>query len=120
MYLVNDEGERLRLSIGLEARNLWLFYKKVPHIDPEMGLFGSAANGQGVKDLPDSLWVILGEDVPSQMMVSWGLSEVLVYLTHLEQLGEAARRATEELARERAKALFGASRSAGLAPRPLA
>ena len=37
------------LSIGLEGRNLWLFYKKVPHIDPNTGLFGSAANGQGVE-----------------------------------------------------------------------
>jgi glyoxylase-like metal-dependent hydrolase (beta-lactamase superfamily II) len=33
--------------------------------------------------------VLLGEDVPSQMMVSWGLSEVLCYLRHLERLGEA-------------------------------
>jgi TonB-linked SusC/RagA family outer membrane protein len=37
------------LSVGLEGRNLWLFYKKVPHIDPEVGLFGSAANGQGIE-----------------------------------------------------------------------
>ena len=33
--------------------------------------------------------VLVGEDAPSQMMVSWGLSEVLCYLTHLERLGEA-------------------------------
>ncbi|MHB1168355.1 MAG: SusC/RagA family TonB-linked outer membrane protein [Longimicrobiales bacterium] len=37
------------LSIGVEGRNLWLFYKKVPHIDPETGLFGSASNGQGIE-----------------------------------------------------------------------
>ena len=37
------------LSVGFEARNLWLFYKKVPHIDPEVGLFGSASEGQGVE-----------------------------------------------------------------------
>lgn len=37
------------LSVGFEARNLWLFYKKVPHIDPETGLFGSASNGQGIE-----------------------------------------------------------------------
>lgn len=36
-------------TIGFEARNLWLFYKKVPHIDPEVGQFGSAANGQGIE-----------------------------------------------------------------------
>jgi glyoxylase-like metal-dependent hydrolase (beta-lactamase superfamily II) len=33
---------------------------------------------------------LVGEEAPSQMMVSWGLSEVLCYLTHLERLGEAA------------------------------
>jgi glyoxylase-like metal-dependent hydrolase (beta-lactamase superfamily II) len=33
---------------------------------------------------------LVGEEAPSQMMVSWGLSEVLCYLTHLEGLGEAA------------------------------
>jgi glyoxylase-like metal-dependent hydrolase (beta-lactamase superfamily II) len=32
---------------------------------------------------------IFGEDVPSQMMVSWGLSEVLCYLAHLKRLGQA-------------------------------
>jgi TonB-linked SusC/RagA family outer membrane protein len=37
------------VSVGVEGRNLWLFYKKVPHIDPETGLFGSAANGQGIE-----------------------------------------------------------------------
>ena len=37
------------LSIGLEGSNLFLFYKKVPHIDPETGLFGSASNGQGIE-----------------------------------------------------------------------
>jgi hypothetical protein len=37
------------VSVGLEGRNLWLFYKKVPHIDPETGQFGSAANGQGIE-----------------------------------------------------------------------
>ncbi len=37
------------MSIGVEGRNLFLFYKKIPHIDPETGLFGSAANGQGIE-----------------------------------------------------------------------
>jgi glyoxylase-like metal-dependent hydrolase (beta-lactamase superfamily II) len=32
---------------------------------------------------------LVGEEAPGQMMVSWGLSEVLCYLTHLERLGEA-------------------------------
>jgi glyoxylase-like metal-dependent hydrolase (beta-lactamase superfamily II) len=34
---------------------------------------------------------LLGDEAPSQMMVSWGLSEVLCYLRHLELLGEATR-----------------------------
>jgi len=33
---------------------------------------------------------VLGDDVPSQVKVSWGLSEVLVYLAHLERQGAAA------------------------------
>jgi glyoxylase-like metal-dependent hydrolase (beta-lactamase superfamily II) len=34
---------------------------------------------------------LLGVDAPGQMMVSWGLSEVLCYLRHLELRGEVAR-----------------------------
>jgi hypothetical protein len=41
------------LSVGVEGRNLWLFYKKVPHIDPDTGQFGSASNGQGIE------WLVL-------------------------------------------------------------
>lgn len=37
------------VSIGVEARNLFLLYSEVPHIDPETGLFGSASNGQGIE-----------------------------------------------------------------------
>jgi TonB-linked SusC/RagA family outer membrane protein len=37
------------LTIGVEGRNLLMFYKKVPHIDPEVGLFGSASNGAGIE-----------------------------------------------------------------------
>ena len=37
------------LTVGFEARNLFLLYKKIPHIDPEVGLFGSASDGQGVE-----------------------------------------------------------------------
>jgi glyoxylase-like metal-dependent hydrolase (beta-lactamase superfamily II) len=33
---------------------------------------------------------MLGADVPNPMMLSWGLSETLCYLRHLEQLGEAS------------------------------
>ena len=37
------------VSVGLEGRNLLLLYSKIPHIDPETGLFGSASNGQGIE-----------------------------------------------------------------------
>jgi TonB-linked SusC/RagA family outer membrane protein len=37
------------LTLGLEGRNLLILYKKVPHIDPEVGLFGSASNGAGIE-----------------------------------------------------------------------
>lgn len=37
------------LTVGVEARNLFLLYKEVPHIDPETGLFGSASDGQGIE-----------------------------------------------------------------------
>jgi glyoxylase-like metal-dependent hydrolase (beta-lactamase superfamily II) len=33
---------------------------------------------------------LVGEEAPGEMMVSWGLSEVLCYLRHLEVRGEAA------------------------------
>jgi glyoxylase-like metal-dependent hydrolase (beta-lactamase superfamily II) len=39
---------------------------------------------------------LLGVEAPSQMMVSWGLSEVLCYLGHLERSGEATRVEGEE------------------------
>lgn len=37
------------MTVGLEGRNLLLLYKKVPHIDPEVGLFGSASEGAGIE-----------------------------------------------------------------------
>jgi TonB-linked SusC/RagA family outer membrane protein len=37
------------LSVGVEGRNLALLYSKVPHIDPEANLFGSATDGFGVE-----------------------------------------------------------------------
>jgi len=35
--------------------------------------------------------ILLGDPDPSPMMVNWGLSETLVYLRHLERLGEAEK-----------------------------
>jgi hypothetical protein len=42
---------------------------------------------------------LFGEDAPRQLMVSWGLSEVLCYLRHLELRGEAAPVEGEDPAR---------------------
>ena len=38
-----------RISIGLEARNPFLLYSAIPHIDPETNLFGSANDGAGIE-----------------------------------------------------------------------
>ena len=38
-----------QLTVGVEGRNLALLYSKVPHIDPENGLFGSGADGFGIE-----------------------------------------------------------------------
>ena len=37
------------ISVGLEARNPFLLYSKIPHIDPETNLFGSANDGAGIE-----------------------------------------------------------------------
>ena len=39
--------------------------------------------------------ILLGDPNPSPMMVTWGLSETLAYLDHLERLDEARRVDTE-------------------------
>lgn len=44
------------LSVGFEGRNLWLIDAKIPHIDPEVNLFGTATVGEGVEfyNIPSS------------------------------------------------------------------
>ena len=37
------------ISIGLEARNVALLWSRVPHIDPELNLFGSGSAGFGIE-----------------------------------------------------------------------
>lgn len=37
------------VSFGVEGRNLWIIDAKVPHIDPEVNLFGSVGVGEGVE-----------------------------------------------------------------------
>jgi hypothetical protein len=37
------------LEVGFEARNLWLIKSYVPHVDPEVNLFGAASLGEGVE-----------------------------------------------------------------------
>lgn len=36
-------------SLGVEGRNLWLIDSKIPHIDPEVNLFGTGSVGEGVE-----------------------------------------------------------------------
>ena len=49
----------------------------------------AAADGAGTPF--EIVPAIVGEDAPEQMRVSWGLSEVLCYLRHLEVMGEPVR-----------------------------
>jgi hypothetical protein len=37
------------ISLGVEARNVAILYSTIPHIDPEVNLFGSANDGAGVE-----------------------------------------------------------------------
>jgi len=37
------------VSFGLEGRNLWIIDAKIPHIDPEVNLFGTGSIGEGVE-----------------------------------------------------------------------
>jgi glyoxylase-like metal-dependent hydrolase (beta-lactamase superfamily II) len=46
------------------------------------------AGADGARTPFEIVPAIVGEDAPEQMRVSWGLSEVLGYLRHLEALGE--------------------------------
>ena len=49
------------------------------------------AIADGPKTPFDVVPEILDAELPTPMMVSWGLSEALCYLRHLERRGEAAR-----------------------------
>jgi TonB-linked SusC/RagA family outer membrane protein len=37
------------VSVGFEARNLWLIHSNVPHIDPELSMFSTSEVGSGVE-----------------------------------------------------------------------
>lgn len=37
------------VDLGIEGRNLWLIKSHIPHIDPEVNLFGPSAIGEGVE-----------------------------------------------------------------------
>ena len=37
------------ISVGFEARNLWLIKSNVPHIDPEASIFGPSSVGSGIE-----------------------------------------------------------------------
>ncbi|MEL6122474.1 MAG: hypothetical protein AAFR14_02030, partial [Bacteroidota bacterium] len=46
---VLDKTPFAGISIGVEARNPFLLYSEIPHIDPETNLFGSANDGAGIE-----------------------------------------------------------------------
>jgi len=58
-----------------------------------------AAMADGPRTPYEIVPLLVGEEAPSDMMVSWGLSEVLCYLRHLEVRGEAAPLDGEDPAR---------------------
>ena len=58
---------------------------------------------------------LVGDEAPSEMIVSWGLSEVLCYLRHLEARGEAGALDGAEPARW-AVAVSQGERSRGACP----
>jgi hypothetical protein len=47
-----------------------------------------AAASDGARTPFEIVPAVVGADAPEQMRVSWGLSEVLCYLRHLEALGQ--------------------------------
>jgi glyoxylase-like metal-dependent hydrolase (beta-lactamase superfamily II) len=49
-----------------------------------------AAIGTGPKTPYEVVPAMLDSDMPTGMMLNWGLTETLCYLRHLERLGEAA------------------------------
>jgi hypothetical protein len=44
------------LELGLEGRNLWIIDSHVPHIDPEVNMFGAQSLGEGAEyfNIPSS------------------------------------------------------------------
>jgi glyoxylase-like metal-dependent hydrolase (beta-lactamase superfamily II) len=55
----------------------------------------SALRGGGPKTPFEIVPTLLGDPNPSPLMFTWGLSEALAYLDHLERLGEVSRVDTE-------------------------
>lgn len=45
--LLNKTNFIKSLSLGVEARNLWIIYSNIPHIDPETSLFQAASDASG-------------------------------------------------------------------------
>ncbi|ANQ50010.1 SusC/RagA family TonB-linked outer membrane protein [Flammeovirga sp. MY04] len=49
--LVAKSGFIKSVAVGFEARNLWIIYSKIPHIDPETSLFQSASDASGAVEM---------------------------------------------------------------------
>jgi len=75
-------GRPVRDAAGLVAANRRAVTERVERV--------RRALADGPRTPFDIVPALVGEEAPSQMMVSWGLSEVLCYLRHLELRGDAA------------------------------
>jgi glyoxylase-like metal-dependent hydrolase (beta-lactamase superfamily II) len=75
-------GRPVREAAGIVAANRRAVHERIERV--------RAAMADGPVTPYEIVPRLLGEEAPSQMMVSWGLSEVLCYLRHLELRGDAA------------------------------
>ncbi|MBD0400211.1 SusC/RagA family TonB-linked outer membrane protein [Flammeovirga sp. EKP202] len=49
--LLKKTGFIKSVAVGFEARNLWLIYSEIPHIDPETSLFQAASDASGAVEM---------------------------------------------------------------------
>jgi glyoxylase-like metal-dependent hydrolase (beta-lactamase superfamily II) len=76
-------GRPVRDLPGLVAANRRAVHERIARV--------REAIAGGPRTPFETVPALVGEEAPSGMMVSWGLSEALCYLRHLELAGEASR-----------------------------
>jgi glyoxylase-like metal-dependent hydrolase (beta-lactamase superfamily II) len=81
-------GRPVRDLRGLVAANRRAVHERIERV--------REAIAEGPRTPFEIVPALVGEEAPSGMMVSWGLSEALCYLRHLELAGAAARLEGEE------------------------